>query len=202
MWTSQAATGPRRLSCRPVRGRLCSVASTDFLGWSGGRWRRSSAAEDGAAVLRQVGVVPWFVGSQHGRGPQPPGARLRRSAAVPVTTLRAAAASRRRTIPVQLVVYAAVGAALNVVYVLMYLPLREVVDAQTANAVSLVLSTILGTWGHRRVTFGVRGRRRTVPHQALGLVMLVFGLAVTAGSLWLLEHSVEDPTRTAELLVL
>jgi hypothetical protein len=42
----------------------------------------------------------------------------------------------------------------------------------------------------------------TVPHQALGLALLVFGLAVTAGSLWLLEASVEEPSRTAELVVL
>ena len=43
---------------------------------------------------------------------------------------------------------------------------------------------------------------RTVPHQSLGLALLAFSLAVTAGSLWLLEVTVDDPTRLAELLVL
>jgi hypothetical protein len=33
-------------------------------------------------------------------------------------------------------------------------------------------------------------------------VLLAFGLVVTAGSLWLLEASVDDPSRLAELLVL
>lgn len=103
---------------------------------------------------------------------------------------------------VQLIVFAAVGGAFNVFYALLYLLLREGLDAQWANAVALVVSTIAGTWGHRRVTFGVRSRARTVSHQTLGLALLGFGLAVTAGSLALLELNVAEPSRTAELLVL
>ena len=103
---------------------------------------------------------------------------------------------------VQLVVFAGVGGVFNVVYALLYIALRAVMDAQPANAVALVLSTIAGTWGHRRVTFGVRGSARTVSHQTLGLLLLAFGLAVTAGSLWLLETAVDAPSRWAELLVL
>ena len=111
-------------------------------------------------------------------------------------------AQKTRGVLLQLVVFALVGGAFNVVYALMYLGLREGFSAQTANAVALVASTILGTWGHRRITFGVRGTARTVPHQTLGLVLLGFGLAVTAGSLWLLQASTDQPTRLAELLVL
>ena len=110
--------------------------------------------------------------------------------------------THQRPVLVQLVVFAGVGGVFNVVYALMYLGLRTALSAQWANAVALVLSTVLGTWGHRRVTFGVRGSARTVPHQTLGLALLAFGLAVTAGSLWLLEASVEQPSRLAELLVL
>ena len=102
----------------------------------------------------------------------------------------------------QLVVFATVGGFFNIVYALLYVALREVFDAQWANAVALVVSTVLGTWGHRRVTFGVRGRARAVPHQALGLALLAFGLSVTAGSLWLLDASVAEPSRLHELLVL
>ncbi|VXC47006.1 GtrA family protein [Nocardioides sp. AX2bis] len=107
----------------------------------------------------------------------------------------------RRTL-LQLVVFAAVGAAFNVLYALLYLLFREGLEAQPANALALVLSTIAGTWGHRRVTFRVRGRRRTVRHQVLGLALLAFSLAVTAGSLALLQVSDPDPSRTAEILVL
>lgn len=110
--------------------------------------------------------------------------------------------SSARALLLQLGVFAGVGGVFNVVYVLLYLVLRSALDPQPANALALVASTIAGTWGHRRVTFGVRGRARTVPHQTLGLVLLGFSLAVTAGSLWLLEASVAEPSRLAELLVL
>ena len=110
--------------------------------------------------------------------------------------------ARWKALAVQLVVFATVGGIFNVFYALVYLVLREGLDAQWANAVALVVSTIAGTWGHRRITFGVRGMAGTVPHQTLGLALLVFGLAVTAGSLWLLEATVEEPTRAAELVVL
>ena len=103
---------------------------------------------------------------------------------------------------VRLVVFATVGGFFNVVYVLLYLVLRTWMSAQWANAIALVLSTIAGTWGHRRVTFGVQGMEGTVPHQTLGLLLLVFGLAVTAGALQLLEVTVTDPSRWAELVVL
>jgi putative flippase GtrA len=102
----------------------------------------------------------------------------------------------------QLVVFAGVGGVFNVVYAVLYLVLRELMDPQPANALALVASTIVGTWGHRWVTFGVRGRARTVPHQVLGLALLAFSLAVTAGSLWVLALTVEDPSRLAELAVL
>ena len=112
------------------------------------------------------------------------------------------ATARRRPVLVQLVVFASVGAAFNVLYGLLYLVLREQLSAQPANALALILSTIAGTFGHRYITFGVRGTDRTVQHQALGLALLGFSLAVTAGSLWLLEAIVAQPTRQQEVVVL
>ena len=112
------------------------------------------------------------------------------------------AMARRRSVFIQLVVFASVGAAFNVLYGLLYLVLREQLSAQPANALALILSTIAGTFGHRYITFGVRGTDRTVQHQALGLALLGFSLAVTAGSLWLLDAIVAEPTRRQELVVL
>lgn len=109
---------------------------------------------------------------------------------------------KAKALLLQLFVFAGVGGVFNIVYALLYVALREGMDAQWANALALVLSTIAGTLGHRRVTFGVRGTARTVPHQVLGLALLGFGLAVTAGSLWLLTATVEEPSRVSELLVL
>jgi putative flippase GtrA len=111
-------------------------------------------------------------------------------------------ALRWRAVLVQLVVFACVGGAFNVLYGLLYVLLREQLSAQPANALALVLSTIAGTWGHRRITFGVRGPERTVSHQALGLTLLGFSLAVTAGSLWLLGVWVDAPSRRQEVAVL
>jgi putative flippase GtrA len=111
-------------------------------------------------------------------------------------------AARWTTVLRQLLVFACVGGAFNVVYALLFVLLRQGLDAQPANAVALILSTIAGTWGHRRMTFGVRGSEGTVGHQTLGLALLVFSLALTAGSLWLLDSSVASPSRRQELLVL
>ena len=119
-----------------------------------------------------------------------------------MTALDSTAPARTKAVLLQLVVFAGVGGVFNIVYALLYLALRELFDAQGANALALVASTIAGTWGHRRVTFGVRGRARTVPHQTLGLALLAFSLAVTAGSLKVLEVNVAEPSRLAELLVL
>ena len=103
---------------------------------------------------------------------------------------------------VRLVVFACVGGAFNVLYALLYVLFRQGLDAQWANAVALILSTVAGTFGHRRVTFGVRSNAGTVGHQVLGLALLAFSLAVTAGSLWLLDVTVDHPSRLSEVLVL
>lgn len=119
-----------------------------------------------------------------------------------VTALGGTAPASMKALFRQVVVFAGVGGVLNIVYALLYVVLRESLSAQWSNGIALVMSTIAGTWGHRRVTFGVRSSARTVTHQTLGLALLVFGLAVTAGSLKLLEASVAEPSRLSELLVL
>lgn len=116
--------------------------------------------------------------------------------------LRRPARGQGRPVLLELVVYATVGGALNIVYLLMYVVARELTGPQPANAVALVGSTVVGTFAHRRVTFGVRSNHRTVLHQTLGMVMLLVGLAVTAGSLFALEVLVDRPTRLDELVVL
>jgi putative flippase GtrA len=118
------------------------------------------------------------------------------------STAGRADARRPTHVLLQLVVFACVGGLFNVLYGLLYVVLRQGLDAQWANAVALIVSTIAGTWGHRRLTFGVRSNARTVRHQVLGLGLLGFSLAVTAGSLWLLDATVDNPSRVAELLVL
>ncbi len=116
--------------------------------------------------------------------------------------LDGAVAAVRANPLLQLVLFATVGGLFNVLYGLLYVLLRNLLDAQWANAIALVASTIAGTAGHRRLTFGVRGPARAVQHQGLGLGLLGFSLAVTAGSLWLLYALEDSPSRLAELAVL
>jgi putative flippase GtrA len=114
----------------------------------------------------------------------------------------AAVAAVRAKPLLQLVLFAAVGGLFNVLYGLLYVVLRNGLDAQWANAIALIASTIAGTAGHRRITFGVRGSEKAVQHQGLGLGLLGFSLVVTAASLWLLDALADDPSRLAELAVL
>ncbi len=102
----------------------------------------------------------------------------------------------------QLVLFAAVGGLFNVLYGVLYVVLRNGLDAQWANAIALIASTIAGTAGHRRITFGVQGSEKAVQHQGLGLGLLGFSLVVTAASLWLLDALAHDHGRLAELVVL
>jgi putative flippase GtrA len=98
--------------------------------------------------------------------------------------------------------FSVIGIAFNVVYGLLYVALRGLLGPQWSNLVSLVASTVTDTATNRRVTFGVRNRATVVPHQSLGLVLLGLGLAVTSGSLWLLQAVAPDAGRLAELAVL
>lgn len=108
----------------------------------------------------------------------------------------------RGSVWVQLVLFGAFGVVFNLMYGALYLLLRLVLGPIWANGVALVLSTISSTAANRRVTFEVRGPWHVVRHHSLGLTLLALGLGVTSGSLWLLEASVDDPTRLAELAVL
>ena len=102
----------------------------------------------------------------------------------------------------RLVRFAAVGVASTAAYVLLYLGLRQVLAAQAANAISLLVTAIANTAVNRRVTFGIAGRRHALRHQARGLLAFAAGLALTSGALAGL-HAVRAPRgRAAELRVL
>jgi putative flippase GtrA len=118
------------------------------------------------------------------------------------TRVEAAVGTVRSNAFLQLVLFAGVGGLFNVLYGAVYIVLRSWLDAQASNAIALIVSTIAGTAGHRRITFGVRGSAKAVQHQGIGLGLLGFSLAVTAGSLGLLGLFDKDPTHLAELAVL
>lgn len=102
----------------------------------------------------------------------------------------------------QLVRFGIVGVASTLAYALLYLVLHPAIGAQAANLVALLLTAVANTAVNRAFTFGVRGRDGAGRHQLHGLVVFVFGLAITSGSLFLLHRF--DPTvgKVAELSVL
>ncbi|HEY5361964.1 MAG TPA: GtrA family protein, partial [Streptosporangiaceae bacterium] len=98
--------------------------------------------------------------------------------------------------------FVVIGAASTLAYLLIYLVLRRGLAAQTANAISLLVTAVANTAVNRRVTFGISGRRHVVRHQLRGLIAFAAGLLLTSGALAMLHWMVPQPTRAAELAVL
>jgi putative flippase GtrA len=102
----------------------------------------------------------------------------------------------------QVVLFAMVGVCSTLAYAALYVLLRGTVGPFWANGAALVLTALGNTAANRRLTFGLRGRRHALRHQAQGLVVFAVGLAVTTGSLWLLDRLVGSPGHAAEVAVL
>jgi putative flippase GtrA len=108
----------------------------------------------------------------------------------------------RSRLVAQLLLFATVGVVFTGAYVLLYVLLYGRLGSFWANLVALVVSTVTETAAQRRVTFGVRGRRAVVRHEAQGLLLLAVGLGVTSGALWLLHAADPGAGRLVEVAVL
>lgn len=95
-----------------------------------------------------------------------------------------------------------VGAASALAYLVLYVLLRIAMPSQIANVLALLISAIANTAINRRFTFGIRGTDAIVRHYLQGLVVFGLGWVVTAGSLWLLDTWVPNPSRAQEVSVL
>jgi putative flippase GtrA len=102
----------------------------------------------------------------------------------------------------QLVRFGVVGVASTVAYAALYWVLHPVFGGQAANLIALLLTAIGNTAANRAFTFRIRGRANVARHQFQGLLVFGFGLALTSGSLFLLQHFVPDATREIQLSVL
>jgi len=98
----------------------------------------------------------------------------------------------------QVAIFAVVGVASTIAYVLLYLLLRGVMPAQAANALSLLATAMANTAANRRLTFGISGRLYAARHQVKGLITFGIGLALTSGAL----ATLHSPSRGLEVTVL
>ncbi len=114
---------------------------------------------------------------------------------------RASADAGSGRLGMQVAIFALIGIASTVAYAVLYLLLRGSTGAWTANALALLLTALGNTAANRRLTFGVRGRRHALRHQAQGLLVLGIGLVVTSGALWVL-HAAGSSHHGAEVAVL
>ena len=114
---------------------------------------------------------------------------------------RTSSEAGRGRLGMQLGMFVVIGLASTLTYALLYLGLRSAMTPFTANFTALLLTAVVNTAANRRFTFGVRGRRDAVRHQAQGLAIFAAGLAATSGSLWLL-HALGSRSQLAEVTVL
>jgi putative flippase GtrA len=137
----------------------------------------------GTALARGTIAVPVL------RGSSPPGATAGEPAG-------------RGLLMSQLARFAVIGVASTVAYLLLYLLLRDVLAAQPANAISLLVTAVANTTANRRLTFGIRGRTRAARHQVLGLVAFAVSLALSSGALDALHIFFPHAGRAVEVAAL
>lgn len=137
-------------------------------------------------------------------GGQIPISRLRAELGrdVPAANQPADAAGVPRGLVRQGVRFAAIGVASTLAYLILFVLLRSVLGAQAANLIALLVTAVANTAANRRLTFGVRGARGAGRHQLQGLLVFAIGLALTSGSLGLLNLLSGTPPRALEVVVL
>jgi putative flippase GtrA len=98
--------------------------------------------------------------------------------------------------------FLAVGVGSTIAYALVFLALRGALGAAGANAAALALTAVANTAANRRFTFGVRGRPGLVRQHALGALVFLLTLGLTAGALGVLHGVAPGAPRGVELAVL
>ena len=99
----------------------------------------------------------------------------------------------------QLARFAGVGVVCTAASLALFALCRPWLGAQAANAVALILTSVMNTALNRRFTFRVRGPGRLAEDHLNGLVALAVALALTAGSLAVLHWLVPATTVAQEL---
>jgi putative flippase GtrA len=101
----------------------------------------------------------------------------------------------------QVGMFLVVGALSTLAYAALFLGLRQVVTAMTANVVALLVTAVANTTINRRVSFGVRGSDGALRQQLQGLLIFAIGLAATTGAIALLPDGAPPAVEVLALTV-
>lgn len=114
---------------------------------------------------------------------------------------RLGVARRQGRLGTQVALFGAVGVVSTVAYGVLFLLLRDLLPAQSANALALLVTAVGNTAANRRLTFAVSGPGAG-RQQVQGLVVFGLGLGFTSAALWLLQAMDADSHPRVEMLVL
>jgi len=100
----------------------------------------------------------------------------------------------------QLLRFSGVGVICTAASLGLYALLRPWLGAQLANAVALVLTSLLNTALNRRLTFKIAGQQRRTRDHLNGMVVIAVALVITGSSLGVLHWFNPDATVGDELV--
>ncbi len=127
---------------------------------------------------------------------------------LPLTEIRRQLAREPLELPVpgvptgltrQVIRFGTIGFVSTLAYLLLFLMLHALLGPQIANVIALSITAVANTAANRRLTFGVRSRSGALRHHVQGVGVFLLGLAITSGSLALLQWS--HPTASPAMVV-
>lgn len=111
-------------------------------------------------------------------------------------------AQRMRALVRQIGGFLVVGAICTAASLALYASLRPSVGVQWANAISLIVTSLLNTELNRRLSWNIQSRRMWVRDHLKGLLVMLLALALTSSSLWLLHAIVRQPSLAVEVITI
>ena len=99
----------------------------------------------------------------------------------------------------QLLRFTGVGIVCTASSLAIYALLRPWIDPQLANAIALIVTSLMNTALNRRLTFKIAGRKKRARDHLNGVIVIVIALLITGGSLGVLHFFRPEATVTEEL---
>ncbi|QSZ49253.1 GtrA family protein [Arthrobacter sp. D5-1] len=99
----------------------------------------------------------------------------------------------------QLARFTGVGVVCTASSLAIYALLRPWIDPQLANAVALIVTSLMNTALNRRLTFKITGKNKRTRDHLSGVIVIAIALVITGGSLGVLHLIRPEATVTEEL---